>query len=89
MVQFDDLTSGSDRATPEAVGQRLVHFVGHDEPIETPIYDARALHADYVVHGPAVITTESTTYLVEQGWRIEPTPQGAVWLLKESVTAAQ
>ncbi len=38
------------------------------------------------MHGPAVVTTVSTTYLIEKDWRIEPTPQGAVWLLKGDAT---
>ncbi|MDN6604102.1 hydantoinase/oxoprolinase family protein [Brevibacterium sp.] len=84
VVRFDDLEYGGDRTLPEPVGHREVHFVGEDEALETPIYDAGALHENYVVHGPAVITTENTTYLVERGWRVEPTPQGAVWLLNES-----
>ncbi|KAB1945002.1 hydantoinase/oxoprolinase family protein [Brevibacterium linens] len=88
VVNFDDLEYGGQRSTPEPVERRLVHFVGHDDPVDTPIYDASALSADYVVHGPAVITTDNTTYLVEHGWRIEPTPQGAVWLLSESTLSS-
>lgn len=86
VVRFDDLEYGGDRTVPESVEHREVHFVGEDEALETPIYDAGALHETYVVHGPAVITTENTTYLVERGWRVEPTPQGAVWLLNESAS---
>lgn len=86
VVRFDDLEYGGDRTVPESVEHREVHFVGEDEALETPIYDAGALHENYVVHGPAVITTENTTYLVEPGWRVEPTPQGAVWLLNESAS---
>lgn len=86
VVRFDDLEYGGDRTVPESVEHREVHFVGEDEALETPIYDAGALHENYVVHGPAVITTENTTYLVERGWRVEPTPQGAVWLLNESAS---
>jgi N-methylhydantoinase A len=36
----------------------------------------------HTVLGPAIVTTENTTYLVEPGWRLEPTPQGAVWFLR-------
>ena len=86
LVRFDDLEYGGDRTVPESVEHREVHFVGEDEALETPIYDAGALHENYVRHGPAVITTENTTYLVERGWRVEPTPQGAVWLLNESAS---
>ncbi len=86
VVKFDDLEYGGERKEPKPVETRAVHFVGVDEPVDTPIYDAGALHEDYVVHGPAVITTENTTYLVEPGWRVEPTPQGAVWLLHEDAS---
>ena len=32
---------------------------------------------------PAIVITENTTYLVEPGWRLEPTQQGAVWFLRD------
>ncbi|KAB1504119.1 hydantoinase/oxoprolinase family protein [Corynebacterium sp. 320] len=82
VVNFESLFFDAERSTPEKVSSRKVHFVGHDEPLETPVYDQTALNEKYVVEGPAIITTESTTYLIEPGWRTEPTPQGAVWLLK-------
>ena len=45
--------------------------------------NAEALKHEAVIHGPAIVTTENTTYLVEPGWRLEPTVQGAVWLLSD------
>jgi len=33
------------------------------------------------VPGPAVVTTPTTTYLVEPGWRIETGAHGAIWFL--------
>jgi N-methylhydantoinase A len=86
VVNFDQLTIGGDRTAPDPVGHRKIAFVDEEDLVETPIYDASALQDNYVVHGPAVITTESTTYLIEPGWRIEPTAQGAAWLLKETVS---
>lgn len=83
VVHFDDLDAGGQRKTPAEAGRRKVSFVNEIEPLDTPVYDATALQDCYVVYGPAVITTESTTYLIEPGWRIEPTAQGAVWLLKD------
>ncbi len=82
VVHFDSLESGGTRTEPNAVAHRKVHFVSEPDAVQTPIYDAEALSAKYVIQGPALVTTESTTYLVEPGWRLEPTPQGAVWLLK-------
>ncbi|WP_347709914.1 hypothetical protein [Helicobacter gastrofelis] len=87
VVHFKELYTNHKRTIPPAKSHRKVHFVDENEPIETPIYDESVLSADYVIHGPAIVTTKSTTYLVEKNWRIEPTPQGAVWLLKENVKA--
>lgn len=86
VVRFDDLEYAGERSEPTPLSYRKAHFVGEDKPVDTPIYDEAVLDAKYVVHGPAIITTVSTTYLIERGWRIEPTPQGAVWLLKGSAT---
>ena len=60
-----------------------MHFINHDKPLETPIFDQSALTVDAVIAGPAVVTTENTTFLVEPGWRLEPTSQGAVWFLQD------
>lgn len=81
VVNFDSIEAGGVRTDPEPVSHRAVHFTGVGGPVDTPVYDAQSLHHEYVIHGPAIVTTESTTYLVEPGWRLEPTRQGAVWLL--------
>lgn len=83
VVKFDSIDSGHDRTMPSPVGTRQVHFVKIDGAVDTPVYDAEALHHQHVIHGPAIVTTENTTYLVEPGWRLEPTSQGAVWFLKD------
>jgi N-methylhydantoinase A len=83
VVRFDSLEHAGDRRTPSPLGHRPVHFVDHDEALETPIYDERVLTPDHVIAGPAIVTTENTTFLVEPGWRLEPTPQGAVWFLQD------
>jgi N-methylhydantoinase A len=41
------------------------------------------LTAQHKIIGPAIVITENTTYLVEPGWRLEPTQQGAVWFLRD------
>ena len=79
VVKFESLDTGpADHAVPgEPPG---VHFVDVRRRIrDTPVYDAEALHHQHVIHGPAIVTTENTTYLVEPSWRLEPTPRGAVW----------
>ena len=86
VVHFDDLTTDIERTEPTPISCRDVYFVNEDKAVDTRIYDVNALTENYVIHGPAIITTESTTYLVERGWRVEPTPQGAVWLLKDDAT---
>ncbi|MET8246964.1 hydantoinase/oxoprolinase family protein [Streptomyces sp. NPDC005202] len=83
VVKFDSLEFAGERTDPTPVNHRRVHFVGEDQPINTPIYDATALTHEHRVVGPAIVTTENTTYLVEPGWRLEPTPQGAVWFLRD------
>lgn len=83
VVHFDSLDTGGERTAPTPVNERSVHFTSSEDPVDTPIFDTRSLAQEYVIHGPALVTTESTTYLVEPGWRLEPTPQGAVWLLRD------
>jgi N-methylhydantoinase A len=83
VVKFESLEHHTERTSPTPVSQRDVHFVGSDTKINTPVYDAAALRPEHQILGPAVVTTENTTYLVEPGWRLEPTPQGAVWFLRD------
>jgi N-methylhydantoinase A len=83
VVRFDSLEYGGDRRAPEPVSRRHVHFVDHDQALDTPIFDHNALTAEHVITGPAIVTTENTTFLVEPGWRLEPTRQGAVWFLQD------
>ncbi|MBI5734994.1 MAG: hydantoinase/oxoprolinase family protein [Mycolicibacterium neoaurum] len=83
VVNFEPLEAGGQRSAPEPVGHRSAHFIGIDEPIDTPVFDDSALTPDRVIAGPAIVTTENTTFLVEPGWRLEPTAQGAVWFLQD------
>ena len=83
VVKFDSLDYGADRSMPTPVSHRDVHFAALDSEVNTPVYDSTALTHRHTVLGPAIVTTENTTYLVEPGWRLEPTPQGAVWFLRD------
>jgi N-methylhydantoinase A len=83
VVRFDSLEHGGERRSPEAGSTRTAHFVDHDGPLETPVYDQHVLTPEHVIQGPAIVTTENTTFLVEPGWRLEPTRQGAVWFLQD------
>ena len=83
VVNFESLHHEAARTMPTPVSHRDVHFVALDTQVNTPIYDATALTTQHKIIGPAIVITESTTYLVEPGWRLEPTQQGAVWFLRD------
>jgi N-methylhydantoinase A len=83
VVKFESLDDHTERTTPPPVSHRDVYFVGSDSATNTPVYGASALSPLHKILGPAIVTTENTTYLVEPGWRLEPTPQGAVWFLRD------
>jgi N-methylhydantoinase A len=75
---------GKRGSAPEPAGRRMCHFVGHERPIETPYYGEEALARGTALDGPAIVTTRSTTYLVEPGWKYETSEQGAVWFTRLS-----
>jgi len=66
----------------EPIGTRLCHFPGHQGPVETRLYDLRALAEGTRIEGPALVTTPATSYLVEPGWRYYAASQGAVWFTR-------
>jgi len=85
-LKFEDMTPPINKiAPPEPVERRECHFVGHDGPMDTPVYDVAALVPGVAIEGPAIVNQGSTTYLVEPGWRYESAEQGAVWFLKQSI----
>ncbi len=82
-VQFDDIRPGLKQVpAPEPVSTRPCHFIGFDAPVATPVYDQKALTHGVSLHGPAVITTPHTTYLIEPGWRFEAAAQNAAWFTR-------
>jgi N-methylhydantoinase A len=81
--------SGAGKAAPAPTGTRQCWFVGHDQALDTSTYDHAALEAGTVVHGPAVIVSATTTYLVEPGWRVEIGEHGAAWFLRGSAETPQ
>lgn len=82
-VKFESLDFTGLRTVPQPISSRRIHLTSSAVPVEAPIYDSTALTHENVIAGPAIVTTENTTYLVEPGWRLEPTPQGAVWFLRD------
>jgi N-methylhydantoinase A len=82
-VKFSKLAiSKTTRPPPAPVSRRNCHFVGHDQAIDTPVYDDRALVEGTAITGPAVVTTRATTYLVEPDWNYQAAAQGGVWFLR-------
>ena len=80
-VEFDaSLPAGEpEPATP--TGTRACSFPGVEDALQTPVYDETALEPGLVVDGPGVVTTPTTTYLVEPGWRLQTGAHGAIWFL--------
>lgn len=78
----------SKRQTPEPVSRRECHFIGFDEPLDTPVYEAEKLSAKAAIEGPAIIVSRATTYVVEPGWEVATGEQGAVWFQRLQTAAA-
>ncbi|HEY8011799.1 MAG TPA: hydantoinase/oxoprolinase family protein [Rudaea sp.] len=76
--------NGKSLPSPAEASRRTVHFVGHDKPIETPIFDDRALADGTHIAGPAIVVTRATTYLIEPGWNFHAVAQGGVWFIRNS-----
>jgi N-methylhydantoinase A len=71
------------RPAPPANSHRECHFVGHEAALETPCYGEEALEEGTRIEGPAIVTTRSTTYLVEPGWVLHAAAQRGVWFIRE------
>jgi N-methylhydantoinase A len=85
-VQFARLRVADEPVAPPApAGQRDCHFVGHDKAVKTAIYGENALAEGTAIHGPAIVTTRATTYLVEPGWTYHAAAQGGVWFIRDSM----
>jgi N-methylhydantoinase A len=82
-VQFDASLPAGEPSPAQAIGVRRCHFADIDGPADTPVFDETALEPGLVVLGPGVVTTPTTTYLVEPGWRLETGAHGAIWFLKQ------
>jgi len=83
-VQFADLKVVDGKARPIAPQSgRQCHFVGHQRPLDTPVYLQEAMTQGTMIPGPALVTTRATTYLVEPGWILTVADQGAVWFSRD------
>lgn len=80
-LRFDEVKSQKIPA-PEPVERRECHFPGHAQGLETAVYRSEQFEPGMVVEAPAVVIAPTTTYLVEPGWRLTSSEQGAVWLTR-------
>jgi len=83
-IEFDATPPDGRTTAARPTGTRRCFFPRSDGPAETAVYDESALEPGLAVPGPAVVTTPTTTYLVEPGWRIETGTHGAIWFLADS-----
>jgi N-methylhydantoinase A len=83
-VEFDAALPAGTSSAATVVGERTCHFVGVDGAVAAPVYDEKALQPGTVVSGPAVVTTPTTTYLVEPQWRLQTGAHGAIWFFKNT-----
>ncbi len=84
-VQFEDikpLPKERRKDPPKPDTMRRCYFVGHEGPFETPVWDRKVIEPGVQIHGPAVIASEVTTYLVNPGWTFVAAKQGASWFLR-------
>lgn len=81
-VRFHNLKPLAEKHAVQPVGARNCHFVGHDQPVNTPLFDEKALQPGAYIEGPAVVTTRATTFLVEPGWSFHASNYGAVWFTR-------
>jgi N-methylhydantoinase A len=90
-LRLGDITPPAQRLpAPPAVSHRPCYFGDPSQastPVNTPVYDGRALVPGVVIHGPAVVNPGDTTYLVEPEWRLEASANGAVWLMRDTATS--
>jgi N-methylhydantoinase A/oxoprolinase/acetone carboxylase beta subunit len=83
-IEFDATLPDGRTTAARPTGSRRCFFPRSDGPAETAVYDESALEPGLAVPGPAVVTTPTTTYLVEPGWRIETGTHGDIWFLADS-----
>ena len=88
-VRFSDIlpSAGDLKPAPASETSYPCHFRGHDGPLDTAFYDYEELGFGDVIAAPAVVSSRSTTYLVEPGWRLEIGKHGAGWLRREPKNA--
>lgn len=83
-INFNSITAPKSKLpAPASVSVRKCYFPGIDQPIETPVYDDKALEPGTVIAGPAIVNPGHTTYLIEPSWKMEAAEDGAVWFVSD------
>lgn len=88
-IQFKNIKPRpeSERLAPPAPElTRACYFVGYPGPVDTPVWSRASISAGMQIKGPAVITSEVTTYLVNPGWIFVAAEQDASWFLRSPLT---
>lgn len=80
-VNFSNILPSQGELKPAAKAPETYtcHFLGAGA-LDTSFYDYEALNFGDVIAAPAVVSSPSTTYLVEPGWQLEIGQYGAGWL---------
>ncbi len=84
-VQFEDIKPvprAERKAPPPPASHRVCHFVGFDGAFDTPVWSRAAIEPGVEIHGPAIVASEVTTFLVNPGWTFVAARQGASWFLR-------
>ncbi|MFV5516856.1 hydantoinase/oxoprolinase family protein [Acinetobacter gerneri] len=71
---------------PASETTRTCYFVGYKGAVETPVWSRSSLKPGVQITGPAVVTSEVTTFLVNPGWTFVAAEQGASWFLRTPLT---
>ena len=88
-IVFEDIkpvAAGLRTAPPPPESVRKCHFVGHEGPLDTPVWNRSAIEPGVQIAGPAIVASEVTTFLVDPGWNFVAARQGASWFLRANAT---
>jgi N-methylhydantoinase A len=84
-VEFEDIKPVAPdlrKSPPKPETVRQCHFVGHEGPMETPVWSRASIQPGVQIPGPAIVASEVTTFLVDPGWNFVAARQGASWFLR-------
>lgn len=75
--------TGGDKQEASATKHRPCYFEGQTDAIETPVYNQADLQPGAVIRGPALVESETSTFVVEPGWKLTVGLQGAAVMERE------